>query len=462
MDDTPLEELPAVPEVTGGRHPIYPSLSKKVDVRCDNQQGRYVVAVEDIEPGDTICAEKPYAAVLLRDMFGTHCQNCFKIVKAPFPCKKCSNVVFCSVECRESAYFHSFECPIQDLLVGSGMSINCFLAIRLLVQKPLSYFLGIKEEINTGRYKEALKARETYDPADFFRLYDLVCHSEQRTKEDFFHRVVMVVFLVKALKKTKYFEDKGTGISDTISDTEAYVGSLLMHFLEIVQFNSHEVSEFWLMGPKTLSGSKNEAMGAAIYPTLALFNHSCITGQVRYFSGNSAITKSIRFIPKGDPVPENYGQSFTSAVRSERRQYLMDRYWFECACEACLRDWPMYQHMTNAVLNFKCRKCSGPLPVNTETHMNPMLKCEKCGEQTNIMSSLKNLQNSEQTFKSATNEMENFNLEKAESLLLENLKQLESSLYPPYKDYHQTQEAYMRVMLTKGGNYRVKQPKSEE
>ncbi|XP_068205929.1 SET and MYND domain-containing protein 4-like isoform X2 [Palaemon carinicauda] len=471
MEPEPVDmQLPAIPEVTGGRHPKYPSLSRKVDVRSDNQQGRYVVAVEDIEPGDTICAEKPFAAVLLRDMFGTHCQNCFKLLKAPIPCKKCSNVVFCSVECRQDAYFHQTECPIQDLLLGSGMSINCFLAIRLLVQKPLSYFLEIKDDIVTEKYKENLEKKEIYDPEDFFRLYNLVCHSERRTSEDYFHRVVMVVFMVKALKKTKYFEDKGTGINypllkeegDTISETEAYVGSLLMHFLEIVQFNSHEVSEFWLSAPKSLSNSKNESLGAAIFPTLALFNHSCITGQVRYFSGSSAITKSIRFIPKGEQVPENYGQSFTSAPRSERRQYLFDRYWFECACEACVKDWPKYQDMSNTVLNFKCRKCTSPLPVDTENTLNPILKCEKCGEQTNIMAALKNLQNSEQTFLSASKEMDNFNLEKAESLLLENLKQLESSLYPPYKDYHQTQEAYMRVMLTKGGNYRVKTPKSEE
>lgn len=462
LDDEPTEKLPLIPEVTNGRNEKYPSLSKKVDVRCDNQQGRYVVAVEDIEPGDTICVEKPFAAVLLRDMFSTHCQNCFKVPKAPIPCKKCSNVIFCSVDCRQQAYYHNVECPIQDLLVGSGMSINCFLAFRLLAQKPLSFFLGIKEDIMTEKYKEMLNQSDVYDPFDFFRLYNLVCHSERRTMEDYFHRVVMVIFMVKALKKTKYFEDRGTGISDTISDTEAYIGSLLMHFLEIVQFNSHEVSEFWLTGPKTLTDSKNESLGAAIYPTLALFNHSCITAQVRYFSGSSAITKSIRFIPKGDPVPENYGQSFTSAVRSERRQYLMDRYWFECACEACVKDWPMYQDMSNTVLNFKCHKCQGALPVNTETLLMPLLKCEKCGEQTNILASLKNLQNSEQTFLSAGKEMGTFNLDKAESLLTENLKQLESSLYPPYKDYHQTQEAYMRVMLAKGGNYRVKQPKSEE
>lgn len=71
------------------------------------------------------------------------------------------------------------------------------------------------------------------------------------------------------------------------------------------------------------------------------------------------------------------------------------------------------------------------------------------------------LQNTEQTFKGACKEMEAFNLDKAESLLIENLKQLEACLYPPYRDYHLTQEAYMRVCLCQG-NIRIKVPKSEE
>lgn len=50
---------------------------------------------------------------------------------------------------------------------------------------------------------------------------------------------------------------------------------------QVVQFNAHEVSEFVTLTPKSLTGAKNETIGAAIYPTLALFNHSCHGAQVR-------------------------------------------------------------------------------------------------------------------------------------------------------------------------------------
>ncbi|KAK8747605.1 hypothetical protein OTU49_016491 [Cherax quadricarinatus] len=456
-----IEPAPIIPDLAEGSSERFPSLSKKVDVKYDNNQGRYAVAAEDIEPGDVIATEKPFAAVLLREEYGNHCQKCFKVTKAPIPCKKCSNVLFCSAECRQESFFHTIECPILDLLTGSGMSINCFLAFRLVTQYPLSFFLDLKDQLVEEDPKETTNNKQVYDPTDFLRLYHLVHHAESRTPEDFFHRCIMIVFMVKALKKTKYFEGKGSASSDKISDAEAFVGGLLLRFLQIVQFNAHEVSEFVLIAPRTFDGAKNESLGAAIYPTLALFNHSCHSAQVRLFSGNQVITKAIRNIRKGEIVPENYGQSFTSKVKSQRKAELADRYWFECNCEACQKDWPMYKDMTNSFLSFKCHKCQGPLPVNTDNLLIPFIKCEKCGDQTNILSALKNLQNTEQTFKGACKEMEAFNLEKAESLLIENLKQLESSLYPPYRDYHLTQEAYMRVCLCQG-NSKVKPLKTAE
>ncbi|XP_069940957.1 SET and MYND domain-containing protein 4-like isoform X4 [Cherax quadricarinatus] len=464
-----IEPAPIIPDLAEGSSERFPSLSKKVDVKYDNNQGRYAVAAEDIEPGDVIATEKPFAAVLLREEYGNHCQKCFKVTKAPIPCKKCSNVLFCSAECRQESFFHTIECPILDLLTGSGMSINCFLAFRLVTQYPLSFFLDLKDQLVEEDPKETTNNKQVYDPTDFLRLYHLVHHAESRTPEDFFHRCIMIVFMVKALKKTKYFEGKGSASTyplfkdkgDKISDAEAFVGGLLLRFLQIVQFNAHEVSEFVLIAPRTFDGAKNESLGAAIYPTLALFNHSCHSAQVRLFSGNQVITKAIRNIRKGEIVPENYGQSFTSKVKSQRKAELADRYWFECNCEACQKDWPMYKDMTNSFLSFKCHKCQGPLPVNTDNLLIPFIKCEKCGDQTNILSALKNLQNTEQTFKGACKEMEAFNLEKAESLLIENLKQLESSLYPPYRDYHLTQEAYMRVCLCQG-NSKVKPLKTAE
>lgn len=77
VGDFQVKLFPEVPTLTNGRNPVFPALSKKVEIKYSLTQGRYAVAAEDIKVGDYLCTEKPYAAVLICEAFGTHCQNCF-------------------------------------------------------------------------------------------------------------------------------------------------------------------------------------------------------------------------------------------------------------------------------------------------------------------------------------------------------------------------------------------------
>ena len=49
-------------------------------------QGRFVVAGRDVEIGETLLAEKPYAATPYSKQFGTHCQVCLKRAETFLPC----------------------------------------------------------------------------------------------------------------------------------------------------------------------------------------------------------------------------------------------------------------------------------------------------------------------------------------------------------------------------------------
>jgi len=51
---------------------------------------------------------------------------------------------------------------------------------------------------------------------------------------------------LRCLKKTGYFGNKRMDLDpefDDLSDDELYIGRLLYHFLEVLQFNSHEVAQ---------------------------------------------------------------------------------------------------------------------------------------------------------------------------------------------------------------------------
>ena len=52
--------------------------------------------------------------------------------------------------------------------------------------------------------------------------------------------------MLRCLKKFGYFGKDRMDISpenDSLTDDELYIGTLLNHFLEIMQFNAHEVAQ---------------------------------------------------------------------------------------------------------------------------------------------------------------------------------------------------------------------------
>lgn len=86
----------------------------------------------------------------------------------------------------------------------------------------------------------------------------------------------MSSFLAGCLKAAGYFDD-ALNIDDP--DDVQFIGGLLLRNLQFIQFNSHEV--FDLVKTKKGNSSKTVFIGGGLYPTLALFNHSCDPSIVR-------------------------------------------------------------------------------------------------------------------------------------------------------------------------------------
>ena len=91
----------------------------------------------------------------------------------------------------------------------------------------------------------------------------------------------------------------------------------------------------------------------AVYPTLALFNHSCDPCIVRYYVEDHVVVQAIKNIRKGEEICENYGPIFFHSDKEDRVQRLEKQYWFRCECLACQENWPTMHEMTQDVLNFR-------------------------------------------------------------------------------------------------------------
>lgn len=165
----------------------------------------------------------------------------------------------------------------------------------------------------------------------------------------------------------------------------------MLHNLQIVTYNSHEIAELQRKRPQ--DSGYSVCIGAGLYPTLVLFNHSCDPGITRYFIGNAVYVRTIKNIPAGSMVAENYGQLYTRAGRRERRKLLKENYKFDCGCQACEEDWPALQELNPMIRRFRCgatEGCGNELIFRINSTENEM-KCSKCGGLTDVNTSFETL-----------------------------------------------------------------------
>nr|XP_050866692.1 SET and MYND domain-containing protein 4-like [Vespula vulgaris] len=441
-------------------NPLYPACSKAIEIRDEGGDiGRHGIATRNISPGEFLIIERPHCALLLAEYRLTHCHLCFSKIFVPTPaiCNICSCIAYCSIRCRDKdAEVHLRECNLLPALWLSKASITCFLALRALLQRPFVEFAEMRERLMSNKKKREISEKRPYKADDYDSFYDLVTHEDQRSNEDIFHRAYIAAWLLRLIKTTTYLsdDDKTPDTAEgNLTKAELLLAELLLHHLQLVQFNSHEISE--LIRPTkdtTLARAKSIFIGGGVYPALALLNHSCNPGIVRYFIGTTVIVRAIRTIEKGQEISENYGPIFTTMPETERKRNLRVQYWFDCKCEACTNHWPMLEEIDPMILRFKCdtgRSCGNVLPVRTDTN-EFMINCPKCGKGTNLLKGLKALQDTDMLFKMASRHLECGEHEQALGAYLKMLILLDETLSLPIRDYHLCQQGVRLCMLALG------------
>lgn len=174
-----------------------------------DDEGRYAKAGKDIKLGSYLVQERPHVACLLQSYSQFHCHACFKRSNLPIACKTCADVIFCSEKCRDNATatFHRFECGMMQHLWNSGISITCQMALRIIAQKSVKYFLDMRAELESLAKKVNYELIDSLPNDDYRRVFVLVTHEKDRTFEDMFHRMCVASFLTYCLKIGGFFED---------------------------------------------------------------------------------------------------------------------------------------------------------------------------------------------------------------------------------------------------------------
>lgn len=359
-------------------------VSKNLKLIESPGSGRYFIANDEIEVAETLLVEKAKCACLYQKNYGTHCNHCFVRLVAPIGCTECASVAFCSTDCRDIALatYHKFECKYLDLLIGSGMSILCHLALKLVLQNETP-----EKALEEGK-----------------RLAGLFCkNSAMRSDEDYFKRCLMSTFLLRCLQKSEFFGRRLTESAEpTVKEME--IGELLFGYLQALQFNAHEIYETVSSGHKFVK-SRINYIGVGIYEAGAMFNHECYPSVTRHFNSTYLIFNSTRPHTKGEVIAENYGPIFTKQTLQERQRNLSARYWFKCECQACRENWPVLDKLNN-----KCRvrcptvNCKGFFTYPQDRSKE--VKCRTCKSNVSLQLSVSLVNEAEDLFEQGAVQMD--------------------------------------------------------
>ena len=136
---------------------------------------------------------------------------------------------------------------------------------------------------------------------------------------------------------------KGKENDSSLSEPELHIASLLDRIIATTSFCTTEVCHFEMGGEGEWRGGKvTPVIGRTINPTLALVNHSCYPTAARVCFANQTLLIAQKNMKAGEKITINYSAPFYAAPRPDRKQFLYSGYMFDCDCDACRQDWPLF------------------------------------------------------------------------------------------------------------------------
>lgn len=280
-----------------------------------------------------------------------------------------------------------------------------------------------------------------YTSQDYSTIYNLVGHSELRTSDDLFMRTISAVFLLKCLQQTSFFDQKD-------EDFITFIGGLFLAHLQSFPCNAHEISEL-VLDETQVATSTCQEIGAGIYATLSLFNHSCDPAVTRHFYGDTCVVRAIRPIMKGEQVSDNYGALYAVHGKSER-QSILNQYYFECQCVACRNDWPLYMDIRSDYPLWLCTHCRQPLTSSHTESNTQAVKCEACNGENDLTKKGQSIQEATEKYYKGLNSLMECNISSAMVELSKALAMLYQHVKLPWREVNNSQEAIKQCFNTLG------------
>ena len=415
-------------------------MSESIEIRGNSLSGggREVRATNDIPAGAILLRELPFSFTLHPPYYSDYCYYCVqridheaastfdyrnshKRMQLMVPCFSCTQIKFCSVECRQAAWTgsHGKECHFLDLLQEIDQNMySPLITLRALLMLGIEQLLLESKGNNSNDLEISSKIEkmqnECEDKAE--RESETIATSAPRLRvgyENFnslvFHPEIpddkcqeISAFILSFLMHVNNMKirDAATivGSKSPATKPEAevpnsdnsessmtinqllWIRNTISKHVRACQVNSMHITDRRMhkdgegMGvDKRIPMLREDRIGCGVFLTLACINHSCDpNATVVLFNGAQLTLRTTRQIKQGEEISISYGLHYKYHSRAYRRQELSNSYFFTCCCSAC-------ESQREPVLNaLKCPQssCDGAVIALNSEHSDNKTEAE--------------------------------------------------------------------------------------
>lgn len=342
MQELEFDPSSPLPKLSYSADKNFPCMADALEIRENDQFGRYIVAKRDIAVGKIVLVSKVFTSGTVSE--SRYCHVCNKTEQNLVACARCSNTMFCTGTCSEQQNVHRLECQsifhtiedstmklaVQTILMAIDMFPDVCSLIRFVEDTIKDYALPKSARNPKSRYGLFLKLFPFLDEERVLPAYQV-------------YTILLSIPKVRQLFNS--------------NRKKQFLMHLTLHHVTVIPQNAFRHERFKRDWIKT----------DYIYDIMSLINHSCTPNLFNHsISDDIGYCMAIRPIRQGEQVFINYlgNQSV------ENRQAALKTWNFECKCIRCqpthnpsyihrqhtkMRASPSLQYITNNCQKGKCK-----------------------------------------------------------------------------------------------------------
>ncbi|KAM9339449.1 N-lysine methyltransferase SMYD2-B-like [Symphorus nematophorus] len=251
-------------------------------------KGRGLRVTRAFKVGELLFSCQAYSYVLSVKERGCFCEFCFTRKEGLARCGKCKKAFYCNVKCQKGDWvMHKLECSAMTAFGENWCpSETCRLVARILAKRKTQKERCASEKI--------------------LLIGEMQSHVEDVDNE----KREMNEADIAALHR---FYSKHLEIPDHQD---------LLRLFSQVACNGF-----------TIEDDELSHIGTAVYPDVALINHSCLPSVIVTYNGTSADVRAVQDMKPGDEVLISYIDLLYPT--DDRNNRLRESYYFTCDCQEC-------------------------------------------------------------------------------------------------------------------------------